>query len=96
VVSGYSNHRQIELLVEGGFTVEQAIKICTLNGAVYLGRQKEIGTIEAGKNADLVLSDGDIAQDIKNIRKTEVVFKNGIGFDSPKIFESVKGHVGIN
>jgi imidazolonepropionase-like amidohydrolase len=96
VVSGYSNHREIELLVDGGFTPEQAIKICTLNGAIYLGRQAEIGTIAPGKKADLVLIDGDLTQDIKNIRKTELVFKNGVGFDSQKIFDSVKGHVGMN
>jgi imidazolonepropionase-like amidohydrolase len=96
VVSGYSNHREIELLVDGGFTPEEAIKISTLNGAVYLGRQNEIGTIAAGKKADMVLIDGDITTDIKNIRKTEIVFKNGVGFDSQKIFDSVKGHVGIN
>jgi imidazolonepropionase-like amidohydrolase len=96
VVSGYSNHREIELLVDGGFTPEQAIKICTLNGAVYLGRQDEIGTLATGKKADLVLIDGDLTQDIKNIRKTELVFKNGVGFDSQKIFDSVKGHVGMN
>ena len=96
VIPGYSNRREIELLAEAGFTPEQAIKICTLNGAVYLNRQNEIGTIAAGKNADLVLIDGDITADIKNIRKTELVFKNGIGFDSQKIFDSVKGHVGMN
>lgn len=96
VVSGYSNHREIELLVDAGFTPEQAIKICTLNGAIYLGRQAEIGTIAVGQKADLVLTNGDITQDIKNIRKTEIVFKNGVGFDSQKIFDSVKGHVGMN
>ena len=96
VVSGYSNHREIELLVEGGFSIEQAIKICTLNGAIYLDRQNEIGTIATGKKADIVLIDGDLVQDIKNIRKTEIVFKNGVGFDSQKIFDSVKGHVGMN
>jgi len=96
VVSGYSNHREIELLVDGGFAIEQAIKICTLNGAIYLGREKNIGTIAIGKQADLVLIDGDLDADIKNIRKTELVFKNGVGFDSQKIFDSVKGHVGMN
>jgi imidazolonepropionase-like amidohydrolase len=96
VIAGYSNHREIELLVEAGFTAEEAIKICTLNGAIYLNRQNEIGTIAQGKNADMVLTDGDITSDIKNIRKTELVFKNGIGFDSQKIFDSVKGHVGMN
>jgi imidazolonepropionase-like amidohydrolase len=96
VISGYSNHREIELLVEGGFTPEEAIKICTLNGATYLNRQTEIGSIAPGKKADLVLIDGDLTTDIKNIRKTEIVFKNGVGFDSQKIFDSVKGHVGVN
>lgn len=96
VVSGYSNHREIELLAEGGFSAEQAIKICTLNGAIYLNRQQEIGTVEPGKKADMVLIGGDLTTDIKNIRKTEIVFKNGVGFDAQKIFESVKGHVGMN
>lgn len=95
-IAGYADYREIELLAEGGFTVAQAIKVCTLNGAVYLGRAKEIGTIDAGKKADLVLIDGDITHDIRNIRHTEIVFKNGIGFDSPAIFSSVKGQVGIN
>jgi imidazolonepropionase-like amidohydrolase len=95
-IAGYANHRQVELLVEGGFTPVQAIKVSTLNGAIYLGREKEIGTIEAGKKADLVLIGGDLEKDINQIRKTEIVFKNGVGFDSQKIFESVKGKVGLN
>ncbi|HSC39078.1 MAG TPA: amidohydrolase family protein, partial [Chitinophagaceae bacterium] len=94
-VAGYSNHTQIELLAEAGFTPAQAIKICTLNGAIYLGRNKEIGTLEVGKKADIVLLDGDLDKDIKVIRNTETVFKNGIGYDSKKIFESVKGKVGL-
>jgi imidazolonepropionase-like amidohydrolase len=96
VIAGYSNHREIELMAEAGFTAEEAIKICTLNGAIYLNCQNEIGTVAPGKNADMVLIDGDITSDIKNIRKTELVFKNGVGFDSQKIFDSVKGHVGMN
>ena len=95
-VAGYGSRREIELLVEAGFTPLQAVKIATLNGAVYLGRNKEIGSIEKGKQADLVVLDGDLEKDIKNIRNTEIVFKKGIGFDSKKIFESVKGKVGLN
>lgn len=95
-IAGYSNHRQVELLVEGGFSLPEAIKISTLNGAVYLGRENEIGTIEKGKKADLVLIDGDLEKDVRQIRKTETVFKNGVGFDSQKIFNSVKGKVGLN
>ncbi|MFC7666885.1 amidohydrolase family protein [Hymenobacter humi] len=74
-IAGYSNRRQIELLVEAGFTPVQAIKISTLNGATYLGREKEIGSIEAGKQADLVLIDGDPEKDIQQVRKMEIVFK---------------------
>lgn len=95
-IAGYGSRREIELLVEGGFSAVQAIKIATLNGAIYLERDKTIGTVEAGKNADLVLIDGDLEKDIRDIRKTQTVFKNGIGFDSKKIFESVKGKVGMN
>ncbi|SMB98880.1 amidohydrolase [Hymenobacter roseosalivarius DSM 11622] len=95
-IAGYSNRRQIELLVEGGFTPVQAIKISTLNGAIYLGREKEIGTIEAGKQADLVLINGDPEQDIQQVRRMEIVFKKGVGFDSVKLFETMKGKVGLN
>ena len=94
-IAGYSNYREIELLVEAGFSPVQAIKIATNNGALYLGRLKEIGTIETGKKADLVLVDGDIEKDIRQIRNTNTVFKNGTGFDSAKMFESVKGKVGL-
>ena len=94
-IAGYSNYREIELLTEAGFTPLQAIKICTLNGAIYLARTKDIGTIEKGKKADLVLINGDIEKNIKDIRNTEIVFKNGVGFDSKKMFDSVKGKVGL-
>jgi imidazolonepropionase-like amidohydrolase len=95
-IAGYANRRQVELLVEGGFTPLQAIKICTLNGAKYLGRDREIGTIEVGKQADLILINGDPEKDIRQLRQMEIVFKHGVGFDSPKLFDSMKGKVGLN
>ncbi len=95
-IAGYSNQRMIELLIETGFTLTEAIKIATLNGATYLGIAKETGTIEVGKKADLVLIDGDLEKDVSNIRKMEIVFKDGIGFNSKKIFESVKGKLGLD
>ncbi|GAC1592803.1 MAG: amidohydrolase family protein [Hymenobacter sp.] len=95
-IAGYSNRRQLELLVEEGFTAAEAIKISTLNGATYLGREKDIGSIEAGKQADLILITGDPEKDIRQVRQMEIVFKNGVGFDSVKLFESVKGKVGLN
>ncbi len=95
VIPGYADRHVLELLVEAGFSFEQAVKICSLNAAQYLGRDKETGTIEIGKKADLVLIDGDPIKDIKSVRNTETVFKNGVGFDSKKLFESVKGKVGL-
>jgi imidazolonepropionase-like amidohydrolase len=95
-MAGYGSRREIELLVEAGFSPVQAVKITTLNGAKSLGRDETIGSIEVGKNADLVLIDGDPEQNINDIRKTQTVFKNGIGFNSKKLFESVNGHVGMD
>ena len=96
IIAGFGTWRSIELLVEAdGFTPLQAIKIATLNGAITLGFEKNIGTIEVGKNADLLVIDGDPSKNISDIRKVEWVFKNGIGYDSKKMFESVRGKVGF-
>lgn len=95
VIPGYADRHILELLVEAGFTLSQAVKICSYNAAEYLGREKEIGTIEVGKRADLVLVNGDLQKDIKAVRNTEIIFKNGVGFDSKKLFDSVKGKVGL-
>lgn len=95
-VAGYANQRTVEILVEAGFSLQDAIKICTLDGAVFLEQQKEIGTLEKGKKADLILINGDLKTDIKNIRKMEIIFKDGVGFDSKRLFESVQGKVGLN
>jgi enamidase len=95
VIPGFSNQRQIELLVEEGFSPVEAIKIGTLNGATYLGRDARIGTIAPGKQADLVVVTGDPSTTIADIRRVETVFKKGVGFDPVKLVESVKGQVGI-
>ena len=94
VIPGFSDHREIELLVEAGFTPTEAIKVSTLNGAIYLGRDKTIGSIEVGKNADLFIVNGDPSKDISDIEHVEVVFKDGVPFDSAKLIESVKGRYG--
>jgi len=95
VIPGYSNQRQLELLVEEGFTPLEAIRIGTLNGATYLGRQARVGSIAAGKQADLVVVDGDPSRNIADVRKVETVFKQGIGFDPAKLIASVSGRVGL-
>src|SRR3954470_16546205 len=95
VVPGYADQRQVELLVEEGFTPVEAISIATLNGAKYLGRDAKIGSIAAGKQADLVVVAGDPSTMISDIRNVETVFRSGVGFDPQKLIESVKGQVGI-
>ncbi len=95
VIPGFANQRQVELLVDAGFTPLEAISISTLNGARYLGRDAKIGTIAAGKQADLVVVDGDPSRAIADIRKVETVFKQGIGFDPAKLIASVSGKVGL-
>jgi imidazolonepropionase-like amidohydrolase len=95
VIPGYSDQRQLELLVEAGFTPLEAISICTLNGAKYLGRDATIGTIAKGKQADIVVVNGDPSTRIGDVRNVETVFKQGVGFDPAKLIESVKGKVGL-
>ena len=94
VVPGFGDQREIELLVEAGFSPVEAIKIATWNGALYLGRQDQIGSIAAGKNADLVVIKGDPSTKISDVENVEIVFKDGVGYDSQKLLESVKGRYG--
>jgi imidazolonepropionase-like amidohydrolase len=92
---GFGDQREIELLVDSsGFTPVEAIKIATLNGATYEGKQATIGSIAPGKNADLVVINGNPAVNVNDIEKVEIVFKDGIGYDSAKLFESIKGRYG--
>jgi imidazolonepropionase-like amidohydrolase len=95
VVPGYANQRQLELLVEAGFSPLEAISIGTLNGARYLGREARVGSIAAGKQADLVVVNGDPSASIGEVRNVEVVFKQGVGFDPAKLIDSVRGKAGL-
>ncbi len=94
VIPGYSNQRELELLVEAGFTPLEAIRIGTLNGATYLGRASRVGSIAVGKDADLLVVAGDPSTNIADIEKLETVFKDGVGYDSAKLLASGKGSVG--
>lgn len=91
---GFGDLRNIELLVEAGFTIEEAIQISTANGAKLLGESKRIGTITVGKQADLVIVDGNPAADVSEIMNVRTVFKDGIGYDSLRLIDSVRGAVG--
>ncbi len=92
---GFGDQRNLELLVEAGFTVPQAVQIMTLNGAKVLGVDNELGSIEVGKLADIAVIDGNPAADPAALRNTTLVFKDGVGYDPAKLIASVKGAVGV-
>jgi imidazolonepropionase-like amidohydrolase len=94
VLPGFANRRQVQLLVEAGFSFEQAIKISTLNGATFMGRQMDVGSVEVGKRADLILIDGDPTKDVGAMDHMPTVFKAGVGYDTEAIIDSMKGAVG--
>ncbi|WP_445456535.1 amidohydrolase family protein [Flavobacterium sp. HNIBRBA15423] len=94
VLPGFGDQRNYELLIEAGFSVEEAIKIMTGNGAKALERS-DIGTIEVGKRADFVILNGNLAEDASVIKNVETVFKKGIGYDPNLILKEIEGQFGI-
>jgi imidazolonepropionase-like amidohydrolase len=94
VVAGFGDQRGVELLVAAGFTPEEAIRIATFNGAMFLGEAERLGTIATGKQADVFIVRGNPAANISAIRNVTVVFKDGVGYDPVKLVESVRGMVG--
>ncbi len=92
---GLGDQRNFELLVEAGFTPVEVVRIMTLNGAKVLGEDAEYGSVEPGKLAEIVVIEGDPIADPAEIRNVVYVFKDGVGFDSVKLIESVKGIVGV-
>jgi imidazolonepropionase-like amidohydrolase len=95
IIAGFGDLREVELLVESGFTPLEAIKIATLNGAQFLGEADHVGSLAPGKQADIMLVKGDPSSKIADIENVEVVFKDGVGWDSKKLIDSVKGQVGV-
>jgi imidazolonepropionase-like amidohydrolase len=95
VVAGFGDQREVELLVEAGFTPVEAIHIATENGARFLQEEDRIGTLAPGKQADLVVVRGDPSSKISDIEAVEIVVKNGIGYDPAKLIDSVRGLVGL-
>lgn len=93
---GYGDQRNFELLSEAGFSPETVVQIMSLNGAKILGVDGELGSIESGKIADMVLIRGDLTTNPAVINGVVTVFKDGVGYDSAKMLASVKGRVGIS
>ena len=93
---GYGDQRNYELLIEAGFTPPQVVEFMSANGAKILGNYDRVGSIEVGKTADLVVLNGNLPSDPSVIRKVTTVFKDGVGYDSPKLIASIAGRVGID
>jgi imidazolonepropionase-like amidohydrolase len=91
---GIGNLRNYELLVEAGFTPEQAVQIVTLNGARILGEDHRLGSIAPGKLADLVVIRGDPIARPAEIYNVVTVFRDGVGYDSGRLRAAARGTVG--
>lgn len=96
VIAGFGDQREVELLVDAGFTPLEAIHIATANGADFLGIGDQAGTLKTGKRADLIVVRGKPDQRIADIENVETVFKAGVGYDPAKLIDSVKNQVGIH
>ena len=92
---GFGDQHEVELLVtDDGFSPSEAVKIATLNGATYLGKADHTGSVQVGKDADLMIVKGDPSTRITDIENVEIVFKDGTAWDSNKLLDSVRGRYG--
>jgi len=88
-VPGFSLDREIELYVQAGFTPIEAIRAATLVPARAMGMEKDSGTIEVGKRADVILVDGNPLENISDIRKVSTVFAAGKMYQPAALWSSV-------
>ncbi|MFN8571318.1 MAG: amidohydrolase family protein [Gemmatimonadaceae bacterium] len=95
VIAGYGDQRNYEILIEAGFSPEEAVQVMTMNGARVLGIADRVGSLKPDMQADIVILQGNLSESPANIRRTVTVFRKGIGFDSAKLITSIKGQVGL-
>jgi imidazolonepropionase-like amidohydrolase len=91
VLLGVASQTELVLLAETGLKVEDVLQTATINAAKMLGREREQGTVETGKVADLVILDADPLTDIKNIRRIHRVLKAGIFYDPAELLQTIDG-----
>jgi enamidase len=96
VIPGFSSRRQLQLMMEAGFDFETTVRIASLDGARFLGRDAEVGSVEPGKRADLILIDGDPTTDPAALDHFVYVFKAGVGYDPSVIITGLRGVVGLH
>ena len=90
LVPGASLHHELELLVEAGIPPLEVIKIATKNGAQALGIERDVGTIESGKQADMIILSDNPLDDISNTKKIEAVIVDGQFIDNKQIIRELK------
>jgi imidazolonepropionase-like amidohydrolase len=88
-VPGHTLHRELELYVKAGMTPMEAIQSATLTPAQVMRLEKEVGTIEPGKRADILILERNPLEDISNIRKIKFVVTQGRLFDCSELRKSV-------
>ncbi|MBW8870002.1 MAG: amidohydrolase family protein [Acidobacteriales bacterium] len=91
VVPGAMGPRELELMVAAGLSPGDALIAATRNGAIKLGRGKDIGTLEVGKRADFLLVDGKPDNTISDIRRLTHVARDGVVYDPGKLYDDAKG-----
>ncbi len=93
-LAGFGPHRELNALVLAGIPPAAALKMATINSAHALGMSDKLGTVEAGKLADLVIIHGNPLEAITNTHNVQTVMKGGVVYDSKTLFDSVKGKMG--
>lgn len=87
--AGFTLHRELELYVEAGIPAPEVLRIATLTAAEVTGRADRLGTVEAGKLADLIVVAGNPAEDISDIRNVEITIKGGTLYEAAELYEAV-------
>ncbi len=94
IIPGFQNHNVLVSMVKAGWSPLEVLKMATIDGATFLKVEKELGSIKVGKVADLIIVSGKPDQVINDIKNVEIVFRNGIGYNSKALRDRVKGLVG--
>jgi len=90
-IPGFALHRELELYAEAGIPPAEVLRIATLGAATVMHREKELGSVEAGKLADFAIIDGDPTTNISDVRKVVTVVKDGVVFDAREL----RGELGV-
>jgi imidazolonepropionase-like amidohydrolase len=82
---GPDYHRELELLQDGGISPMEVVVAATRNASMFLAKERELGSVEPGKLADLLVVDGDPTKDVRNLQKISHIVKNGVVIDRTKL-----------